>query len=427
MSAANDEFYLRRGAVVLTLVMGLGYLVDYGFNLGLTRVLSAHDYGDFKVAFAFSYFFGLAVLLGGDRAAPMVLAPALERGERRRVGEYLRFYYRGALLLGGGLILMTWGLSLLHVGSSDAADHHPLAWGVVAVPINAAGALLSRTLQSARLPARAAVPWRLGLPLLQLSLFAIVVATRGSLSAFEAIVLSVLATTLIVVWQALEVRRAHVVDWRRDSNARSPRRWLGASVPMMGSFLVALALNQSDLYFLEALGEDAEVGHYAAAATLAHFVPLVQVSMIGLIAPLVKPAIDAGLERSRAVYRRAAWLLFICLVPTVGGLVGFGRQLLDLYGPGYSVGHAALLLLVLGNLGWASAALSSLWLQYRGAAGIVFRVSAATLVVDSALNLVLIPRYGLTGAAAGTATTLLAAATVVLVVHAGRPAPPSAS
>jgi O-antigen/teichoic acid export membrane protein len=47
----------------------------------------------------------------------------------------------------------------------------------------------------------------------------------------------------------------------------------------------------------------------------------------------------------------------------------------------------------------------------------VLAISAATLVVDSALNLVLIPRYGMEGAAGGTALTLTAAALAVVVTH----------
>jgi O-antigen/teichoic acid export membrane protein len=74
-----------------------------------------------------------------------------------------------------------------------------------------------------------------------------------------------------------------------------------------------------------------------------------------------------------------------------------------------------LVLLLAGNVAWAAAALSSLWLQYRGRAGVVLAISIATLIADSILNLLLIPRYGMTGAAAGTAATLSVAALAVVV------------
>lgn len=391
-----------------------GYLLDYAFNLVLTRVLSPHDYGDFKVATSLAFFFGLAVLLGGDRAAPMVLAPCLERGERRRVWEYLRYYLFNASLLSLGLIAITWALSALHVGSNDPVDHHPLAWAVVAVPINALGAMISRTMQASRRPVRAVVPWRLGLPVVQLALFATVIAFRGQLAVSEAVVISIVAAALITLWHGLEIRRLGLLEIERDPGFRQPRTWLRASLPMMGSFLAALALNQSDLYFLELLGDETEVGHYAAAAMAAHFVPLVQVTLVGLIAPVAAVAMARGAEASRTTFRRSQSMMLGALIPVALFLTLAGEPILALFGPRYTVGHMALALLVVGNFAWAVAALPSLWLQYEGRARTVLVISLATLVVDSALNWLLIPRYGLSGAAASTALTLTTAAIAVV-------------
>ena len=154
---SDDASYLRRGALALAAVAVAGYLVDALFNLGLARFLEPHDYGDFKLAYSFAMFCGLAVLLGGDRAAPRVLAPCLARGEGRRVWEYLRFYLRTATLLGLALIAATWAFSALHADSAELEHHHPLAWAVVAVPINAAGAM-ARLQASLHVAARVLAP-----------------------------------------------------------------------------------------------------------------------------------------------------------------------------------------------------------------------------------------------------------------------------
>jgi len=53
---------------------------------------------------------------------------------------------------------------------------------------------------------------------------------------------------------------------------------------------------------------------------------------------------------------------------------------------------------------------------------VVVAIAAATLVVDSALNALLIPRFGMEGAAAGTAITMILAATAVVVAR-RRPPP----
>jgi len=414
---SRDSSYLRRGAWTLGTVTAGGFAADYLFNLGLTRFLPPHDYGDFKVAFAFAYFCGMAVLLGGDRAAPMVLAPCLERGDGRRVWEYLRFYLGNAVLLSLGLVAVVWAASYLHVGSNDPLHHHALAWAVLVVPLNAAAAMVSRTLQSARRPAAAVLPWRIALPLLQLALLALWVAAQGRVRVHEAVVIGALVTVVLTAVQWLWVRRLRLVELARATGFRQPGEWLGASLPMMGTFLVALALNQSDVYFLELLGDEVEVGKYAAAATAAHLVLLVQTTVIGLVAPIARQAIEGGGETSEATYRSSQRLMLGLAIPVALLLAAAAGPVLALFGPDYRAADAVMRFLVLGNLTWALAAISSLWLQYQGRARAVLVISLTTLAADSVLNLLLIPRYGMTGAAAGTAATLSAAALAAIVVR----------
>ncbi|NJL28220.1 MAG: hypothetical protein HC897_10165, partial [Thermoanaerobaculia bacterium] len=100
-------------------------------------------------------------------------------------------------------------MSYLGVGSLDPQHHHPLAWVALAVPLNAVAAMVSRTLQSARRPAQAALPWRIGLPLLELALFGLVIGARGTLEIEEAVMIGVVATAAHVV---VHVRTTVIVD-----------------------------------------------------------------------------------------------------------------------------------------------------------------------------------------------------------------------
>ncbi|MEZ5583419.1 MAG: hypothetical protein R3F37_12355 [Candidatus Competibacteraceae bacterium] len=118
--------------------------------------------------------FGLAVLVGGDRAAPRVLAGPIRRREKRAVWEYLRFYYRLALRFSLVLILVTLTAAWLHVGRFNPLEYHALVYMVFAVPLIAGGALLTRTLQSAKLVGMANLPWRVVFPLLKLTMILLV-------------------------------------------------------------------------------------------------------------------------------------------------------------------------------------------------------------------------------------------------------------
>ncbi|MEZ4589506.1 MAG: hypothetical protein R2909_24275, partial [Gemmatimonadales bacterium] len=274
--------YLRRGGLALVAIGIGGFVADYLLNVGLSRALEPHAFGDYRVARAFAFFFGSAVLLGGDRAGPKALAGPLARGEPAAVWEYLRFYLRLSLALSLLVIAATWLIGALHVGAFDPRHHHALAWMVVTVPVLAAGALESRTLQSALFPVHAALPWRIGLPVLILAAVAGLRWAQPTVHLEQVVILSIVATLVVAGWQWWRTRRLALPELRRDPAVATPRRWLQASVPMMGVFLVTLALNQSDLYFLELLGAEHEVGFYAAAETTAHFLILVQTTVVAL-------------------------------------------------------------------------------------------------------------------------------------------------
>lgn len=415
MSTAST--YLRRGSLALAAIAVGGFAADFAMNLGLSHLLAPHEYGDYKVAHAFAAFFGVAVLLGGDRAAPKALAGPLGSGQTARVWEYLRFYLGISLALSLVVIAGAWGVCALRTGTLDPRLHHPIALMSAAVPMYAVGALASRGLQSARFPVLASFPWRVVAPVLFLLLVGLATVTWRRVGLPELAMLSVVTAALVSAWQWWILRRLKMPRFLRDPRARTPRTWLATSVPMMGVFLVALALNQSDLYFLELLGDEAQVGRFAAAATSAHFLLLVQTTIVGLVAPLLQPALEAGLDAAHRTRRQGERLMVYALVPAAAFLVLAAHPILSLFGPTYPQAEGVLVFLVIGNTAWASAALSALWLQYTNRGPVVVAVALSTLVLDSALNAVLIPHYGMDGAAASSAVTMTLAAAATIAAR----------
>ena len=409
--------YIRRGGLALIAVGIGGFLADYGLNVGLSHLLPPHQYGDFRVARELAALLGAAVLLGGDRAAPKALAGPLLNGEHGRAWEYLRFYLGVGLVLSVVAIAGTWGASWLCVGSTDPMEHHAMAWLVLSVPMLCVGALASRGLQAARRPFLAAFPWRFGLPALILLGLLLTAWLRGAVELHHALLIALGAAAVVSAAQWWQLRRLELPRLPRHPESRLSRLWLQTSVPMMGAFLVSLALNQSDFYFLEWLGDEPEVGHYAAAVTTAHLLLLVQTTVVGLMSPLLQPAIDDGPEEARRILRRGQQLMFAGLVPAAVALALAARPVLSLFGPSYTRAVLVLDFLLVGNTAWAAAALSALWLQYTRRGATIVAITGVTLVVDSLLNLLLIPRYGMNGAAASTALTMTLAALAVVVAR----------
>jgi O-antigen/teichoic acid export membrane protein len=383
-------------------------------------MLQVHDFGDYRVARAFAIFFGALVLLGGDRAAPRMFAEPLDRSEFSLVWEYLRFYGLLGVLVSAVVIGIVWVSGYFYSHEWDPHVHHAITIMALSIPFQAAGALAGRTLQSAGRTFLAAMPWRVGAPVLFIAALVAVNFSVGHVDLKAALWLAVLIIVGVTAAQWAMVLRYALRVVAFDSSQRAPRAWLGVSVPMMGVFLVTIGLSESDLYFLEWLAPERSVGHYAAAITTAHFVPMIQTAIVALYAPLIARELRSGTVQDNKALASGQRIMLLALAPVVVGFVLIAEPVMGIFGESYKDAAPALRLLALGNGAWALAALSALWLQYQKRGLTVVRVTVLTLIVDSILNLLLIPKYGMIGAAGSSAATSIGA-TIAMFWFASKP------
>ncbi|WP_370278996.1 oligosaccharide flippase family protein [Pontibacterium sp.] len=402
--------YFKKGSLILFLGVFVGFLADYLFNLTLSNTLSSHEYGDYKVAYAFAALASVLILLGGDRVAPRILSAPLSRGDNRCVWEFLRFYLLIAAGLSLAVIICTAIGGYLHLSSTDLEDHHPLLMMSFVLPLIAVGALLSRVLQSAKLLALSNLPWRIALPLLKIVLIGAIWALFAKVELWQVIASGATAVCVIIGWQWYKLRQLDLVTIQRAPETSGGQHWLKLSVPMMLAMLITLGLNQIDLFMLELLAQEHDVGHFAAAATTAHMLPVAQVTVAGLFLPLIAPAMEQGEHTARTLFWRGQKLITLVIVTLTLFLIVAGQWLLSFFGEDFLQAQQALIYLISGYAVWALAAFSSTWLQYSHRGTYVVVIGCLTLSIDALCNLWLIPRYSINGAAIATLIAMSLAA-----------------
>lgn len=422
MMSANDQekHYLKKGGLVVICTVLGGYFADYLFNIVLSRQLPQHEYGDYKVAYAFVAIVSVLCLLGGDRIAPRILSEPLARNDNRPVWGFLLFYGLLALTVSVMVIIALAIGAYLHLGKVDLQDHHPFLMISFAIPFIVIGALLSRVLQSGKYLAYSNLPWRIILPLLKLLLIGIVLLIKPRLVLWQVIVIGIVSAALIVYWQWKKVLSFKLLDFSVTEKINA-RESLKSSLSMMFAMLVILMLNQLDIFMLEALAQEHEVGIYAAASTSAHILLVVQTSIAALFIPLfsavlatAKKAQSAHLPEQLLLLKNAQglfWqtqkstLLAVVLIATL--LTVFGKVLLGFFGDTYTQALIPFRYLVFAYALWAASAFVSTWLQYHQRESWVLMIGSLTLVVNAMCNYYLIPSYGIAGAAWATAMALI--------------------
>ncbi|MHB8351599.1 MAG: lipid II flippase MurJ [Thermoplasmata archaeon] len=189
------------------------------------------------------------------------------------------------------------------------------------------------------------------------------------------------------------------------------RAVLAYSLPLFAAALIGTGTTYVDRLVLASIADLSSVGIYNYAILVAAG-SLFVVSPFGtLLVPKISELLGAGnLHGIRYVTRTAGTLVVLVYVPFALGLAALAPILLGvLAGPGFvSASLPMALLLLLTAIFIPYAVLSSLAAGIRRTQALV-KASVAALVVNIALSIVLVPKFGMIGAALGNSAMSWAA------------------
>ena len=220
-----------------------------------------------------------------------------------------------------------------------------------------------------------------------------------------------LAAGLLLWWLARRgIRVRASFDWA------AIRPLARRATPLVVSSLLGLLIYNSDLIFLRFFRGREEVGLYAAAYTLVSFLLNIGiVYSLSLLPTLTRTA--AVPADHHGLYHTATAHVFAVGFPiALGGSLLAGQIISLVFGAGYSDSAAALRVLM-----WAIPVsllrdVPIVALMAWGRENRILRITGTAAVLNIGLNLLLIPRYGLIGAAIATVATESVRMVVALVV-----------
>lgn len=181
------------------------------------------------------------------------------------------------------------------------------------------------------------------------------------------------------------------------------------AMPFMWISALHLVVTRVDLILLGSMRSASEAGIYAVASRAAEFVPFFLTAAGVAIAPKVSSlyhqGADAQLQRlASSAARRLLWLT----LPLAAILIFAALPLLEaFYGAAYSEGATALKILALAQFFNVLSGPVGTLLNMTHHASASAKAFAFAAAINVLLNLILIPLFGITGAASATATSLI--------------------
>jgi O-antigen/teichoic acid export membrane protein len=226
--------------------------------------------------------------------------------------------------------------------------------------------------------------------------------------ATAAMVAAVFSTWVTAILQLVLVKRRLRTKVSPGSKAYAMRTWFRTALPifMVGSFF--LILTYADVLILQIFRSPEEVAvYYAAAKTLA-LVAFVNFSVAAAAAHRFTEYHVAG-DRARLAAFLAdsiRWTFWPSLAAT-GLILALGKPFLWLFGPGFTDGYPLMFILAAGLLSRAAVGPVERLLNMLGEQRACALAYAAAFALNITLCLILIPRFGATGAAIATSCAVL--------------------
>jgi O-antigen/teichoic acid export membrane protein len=240
---------------------------------------------------------------------------------------------------------------------------------------------------------------------LALLLAAVFFWRTGGLSAVPAMAANALALTLACVLGVRWLFRAVPAPARSAVPAGAMREWLSIALPLLAMSFLRLLLSQSDILLIGWLLDQHSAGLYAVASRLAELASFGLQAANTTLAPTFSELHATGqTARLQEIVTRSARGIFAFTLVVSLGLGAGGEFVLGLFGPEFGAALPPLLILLAGQTVNAMTGsvgyLMTMTGHQRPAAWLLGLAAALTV----GLNLLLIPRLGIGGAAIASAT-----------------------
>lgn len=368
----------------------------------LVRLLSPSEFGYYATILAV---FGIVNILmsTGTNAALQKFIP--ERSEKNWQATVFGFVFRAAcglsLITACGLILAAWtGIAAMVFGTPFTNLFYLL--GVFAIG-RQLREVLRRTLMGLQLETRSEPLWatqRVLFPTLALAAAYLGYGVEGILVAD--IITSIIIVTVGFILVGLELPlRSIVVPSSTDLPRKDICIYAASSVLF---FLFLTSLYHVDILLLQYWASSDTVGYYKGALSIAEilwFAPMViQMTLLQRISKDWKSGNIKAIQQKSSMITRYVFLFTVLLAIGLGTLAG---DFVPLYlGEDFRPAIFPLILLLPGVIGFAAARPTLAINQARRSLRPLIAATAACSAVNLVFNFLLIPLYGMIGAAIAT-------------------------
>ena len=424
--ADSDIRSVARGSGANLVGAVVSVLANLGVILALTHILTRRDAGVFFATTSLFLLVETTAGLGSSTANVYLLPRFRQAGDHASAQRVVGFSAR--LVLGASLVgvVLLVALPRSYGQLIDGHGHRhgfDLLWILaLLLPFSVLADVCQSSTRGYGQMRTTVMVEKIGRPLVQL--VAVVLAALTHSVPLITLAWAVpFVPALVVSYRSLRRVRENPSVPATAPAAPIRRVYLGYALPRALTGVASLALQRLDIVLVAAITGPAAAAVYTAATrflVVGQFVgQAVALPMQPRISGLLAQGSDRGAERLFRV--TTAWLVLLTW-PLYLSIAVYAGVFLDVFGHGYASGGTVVVTLALSLLLGTGVGQVDVMIAMGGRAWYSLANTVAALIVNVVLNLLLIPRYGIEGAAVAWAAAiaagnLLALAEVLMVMR----------
>lgn len=385
-------------------VRGMELVGKLGLYMIAARILGAHEAGLFFLCITWIGLISTVARAGFEKAIIRHMAAELALGKETQARIAL-FTGVGWATLGGALAT---ALTVLFA--------HPLSTHVFGEPdlglplAVSAAVILPQTLCIVIGHALSGLNRGVAAQFIQNGLWPVLTlgAVAAGITSLNGMLLALGAANLAATLVGLYLILRHKGPLHTPSPDDPPEEVLPAlwrtAFPLGVVEVVQVSLNSIPVLVLGVFASASDVGAFSVANRISMLIWVVIISIGTIAAPSFAALHRRGeWDALRTLNRRVRAVVALCGIPVIAAMMIFPAQVLHLIGPGFESASTALVIMGVGQLVNCLLPCQDIVLAMTGHGGVLRWLNTAQLATCCLLGAVLIPLFGMTGAAVLTA------------------------
>ncbi|MEN8832578.1 MAG: flippase [Pacificibacter sp.] len=389
---------VRAGAMIAGLIA----------SVTLTRVLGPENYGVYAFVFSIITLLGIPVKMGLPTLILRETARADQAGDGALMIGVWRWSNRMMSMMAGGVLVLGWVFLLVFL-DTDTPRTIALFWGLLLVPLIGWTEAHAAALRGLRHVALGTFPDKIARPILLTIVVVLLTLWHVKINAAQIYMIHAGVAVGTLVATNLVLRAVRPYQAKQETPRTHPRDWRRAIIPLAAIAGLNVISHNTDILMLGTLAGDKDVGLYRVALSGANVVTFGLATANLVLQPYFARA--WGARDHSQLQKLAAAGARVSLAATLPVLALFwlsGPELLEwIFGQSYSDAFWPLILLCFGHTVSAFFGSVGNLLTMSGREWIALSGLAISTLVNVVLNWVLIPLYGIEGAAIATAISVM--------------------